>query len=156
MSDVLEAFQSFVQEAEPRLRVALVARFGPDRGREATAEALAWAWEHWGRLQETANPVGYLYRVGSNWAKRRRWWSVLPFWRTEATHHDAPWVEPELPRALGSLTGRQRTCVVLVHAFGWTHREVAELLGVSVPTVKTHAQRGLVRLREMLEVTDDA
>ena len=42
---VREAFTEFVQSVEPRLRLALMAGYGPERGREATAEALAYAWE---------------------------------------------------------------------------------------------------------------
>lgn len=38
-------FVAFARTVEPRLRIALMARFGPDRGREAASEALAWAWE---------------------------------------------------------------------------------------------------------------
>lgn len=34
-----EAFTEFVRMVEPRLRIALIARYGPERGREAAAEA---------------------------------------------------------------------------------------------------------------------
>ena len=47
-----EVFTEFVRAVEPRLRIALMARYGPERGREATAEALAYAWEHWERVAE--------------------------------------------------------------------------------------------------------
>jgi hypothetical protein len=40
-------FEHFVHDIEPRLRRALVAAYGSQRGREATAEALSWAWENW-------------------------------------------------------------------------------------------------------------
>src|SRR6476661_1295562 len=53
-------FADFVASAEPRLRVALRAAFGFDVGEEATAEALAFAWEHWDRVQGSANPIGYM------------------------------------------------------------------------------------------------
>jgi DNA-directed RNA polymerase specialized sigma24 family protein len=46
--------------------------------------------------------------------------------------------------------------VVLVHGFGWTLREVAELRGVKVTSVQTHLERGLRRLRAALEVTTHA
>jgi RNA polymerase sigma-70 factor (ECF subfamily) len=51
---------------------------------------------------------------------------------------------------LGKLSVRQRQAVVLVNAFGYSHSEVAELLGVSKATVQTHADRGLARLRAHL------
>jgi len=64
-----------------------------------------------------------------------------------------PDVEPELPRALGRLTERQRVCVALVHAFGWTHQEVADLLDLSRSSVQNHVERGLNRLRSEMGVT---
>jgi DNA-directed RNA polymerase specialized sigma24 family protein len=53
-----ERFDALFQEVEPQLRRALIARYGVERGREATAEALAWAWQHrsellvWGPTSE--------------------------------------------------------------------------------------------------------
>jgi hypothetical protein len=38
-------FDLFFQLTEPRLRRALMAAYEFETGREATAEALAWAWE---------------------------------------------------------------------------------------------------------------
>lgn len=65
-------FTSFLETAEPRLRRALVGRYGPDVGRDAAAEALAYAWEHWERLRTMSNPAGYLYRVGQSKARKYR------------------------------------------------------------------------------------
>ena len=50
------SFEEFVVMAEPRLRHALIAAVGWGRGREATAEALAYGWEHWGDLRVMAKP----------------------------------------------------------------------------------------------------
>ena len=55
------SFVEFARTAEPRLRHALVARYGADQGREAANDALAFGWRHWERVQGMANPVGYLY-----------------------------------------------------------------------------------------------
>ena len=137
-----EEFAAFMREAEPRLRRALVAAFGSQRGRDATAEALAWGWENWSRVREMQNPVGYLYRVGRSRTRERR--RPVVFGRDDAPE---PWVEPHLAPALASLSERQRLAVVLVHGFGWTLREVAELTGIKVTSVQNHAERGLRRLR---------
>jgi len=53
-----EDFVRFVETTGPRLHRALVARFGWEDGREAAAEALAFAWEHRLELAEMDNPVG--------------------------------------------------------------------------------------------------
>ncbi len=47
MTLAADTFEAFVRDAEPRLRRALVAAYGPEQGRDAAAEALAYAWEHW-------------------------------------------------------------------------------------------------------------
>jgi hypothetical protein len=59
-----DGFRLFAEEAEPRLRRAFILSYGSDRGREATAEALAYGWEHWAKVRRMANPYGYLFRVG--------------------------------------------------------------------------------------------
>ena len=55
-------------------------------------------------------------------------------------------------RCLGSLTELQRESVTLAYYGGYTYREVAELLGVSIGTVKTRMRDGLIRLRDCLGV----
>jgi DNA-directed RNA polymerase specialized sigma24 family protein len=142
-------FEAFVTEVEPDLRRALFAVLGVDRGREATAEALAWAWENWDRVRQTDNPRGYLFRVGQTRTRSRKSRPVF-------VRHDwhEPHVEPYLGEALSELSESQRVAVVLVHGFGWTMREVGELTGAKVTTIQTHLERGLKRLRVALEVYD--
>jgi DNA-directed RNA polymerase specialized sigma24 family protein len=135
-----------VREHEPRLRRAFVAAYGSHRGREATAEALAFAWEHWDRLSNVENVPGYLFRVGQSRTRNRR--RELRFVLEQSTE---PTYEPGLLPALKSLTPRQRTAVVLIHGFGWTLREVAELTGTKVTTIQNHLERGLTKLRRQLE-----
>ncbi len=146
-----ETFTEFVRDVEPRLRISLLARYGPERGREATAEALAFAWEHWDRVRTMDQPVGYLFRVGQSKSRSRRR-PPLSVVRPESAE---PWVEPGLPKALQSLSDRQRMAVVLVHAYGWSQREAAEVMGVTADTVRTHLERGLSKLRASLEVAND-
>ncbi len=142
-------FSDFMRENEPKLRRALVSRYGGEIGREAAAEALSYAWEHWDRVAAMDNPGGYLYRVGQSRSRRLR-----PRRALFAPLDDPaiPWVEPALGPALQALPARQRQVVVLVHGFGYTHAEVAELLHLSRSTVQNHVERGLTNLRRRLEV----
>lgn len=150
-AEVGAGFTEFFASVEPRLRRALMATYGPEAGREAAADALAWAWEHQDRLEKIASPVAYLYRVGQSRMRRRK--VRLPFVRNDWAE---PRVEPRLAAALQRLTARQRVAVVLVHGYGWTLAEVAELTGTRVTTVQTHLERGLHHLRKALEVENDA
>jgi RNA polymerase sigma-70 factor (ECF subfamily) len=148
-----ESFDRFVREHEPRLRRALVAAYGPERGSEAVAEGAAYAWERWDRVRAMENPAGFLYRVGQSRTRRLARRGVR-FPTSASLTPELPWVEPGLPGALASLTEAQRVAVVLVHGYGWQLREVAELTGVAVTTVQNHVERGLAKLRAALEVDD--
>ena len=55
-------------------------------------------------------------------------------------------------RCLGGLTDLQRQAVTLAYYGGYSYREVAQLLGVAVGTVKTRMRDGLIRLRDCLGV----
>ena len=147
-----DAFTSFVKEIEPRLRFALVAGNGSERGLEGLAHALAYRWEHWDRVSVTDNPAGYLYRVGVRAARDMRR-SPPRFPPVAVT--DTPRVEPGLPHALRRLSHMQRQVVVLVGSYGFTHREVAELLSVSASTMQKHFERGMAKLRDSMGVTRD-
>jgi RNA polymerase sigma factor (sigma-70 family) len=145
-------FSVFVKETEPKLSRALAAAYGIQVGRDATADSMAYAWEHWERIQYMANPAGYLFRVGQTSARKyMRSGPLFP----AVDRIELPHIEPALPSALTALSESQRTAVVLLHGFEWSEREVAELLNVDRSTVRRHRDRGLDKLRRSLEVGTD-
>jgi DNA-directed RNA polymerase specialized sigma24 family protein len=150
VADRADEFSAFVTTAEPKLRRALVALCGAEEARDATAEALAYAWQHWDRVAGMQNPTGYVYRVARSRARPPRRRPAFP-----DVPSSLPEIEPGLPRALSELPERQRVAVLLVHGWDWTPGEVAEMLGVSVSTVRNHVARGLARLRGLLKVRVD-
>ena len=138
---------------ERRLRQALTATFGIDRGREAAADAFAYAWEHWDRVAAMANPAGYLFVVGRDRQRRRfRLPHTRPVFDTGADRAE-PWCEPALAAQMAGLSDRERIAVMLVNGYEWSLAEVAELWGVSKSTVQTHTERGLAKLRAGMGVT---
>ncbi|MGH9118601.1 MAG: sigma-70 family RNA polymerase sigma factor [Acidimicrobiales bacterium] len=60
--------------------------------------------------------------------------------------------QQQVRRCLGSLTDLQKEAVTLAYYGGYTYRQVADLLSVPLPTVKTRMRDGLVRLRDCLGV----
>lgn len=147
MLETTATFSEFCELVQPRLRNAFVARYGYTDGAEATAEALAYAWEHWSDLSGLTNPVGYLYRVGQSQTRRIRRTTPLLL---DASSTELPDIEPGLLEALASLPERQRVSVTLVVGYSWKLREVAELLEVSVSTVQNHVDRGMSKLRSKI------
>ncbi len=141
----IDAFRGFVMESEPRLRQALSASLGSQLGRQATADALSYAWENWVRIEGMVNPLGYVYVVGRDRGRKSLRRNRPVFYSVDSA--DLPWVEPSLPTALEGLPDRQREVVVLLHCYQWTMSEVADLLEISKTTVQNHAERGLASLR---------
>jgi DNA-directed RNA polymerase specialized sigma24 family protein len=142
-----EDFDTFARRCGPDLRRVLVARYGVEVGIEATADALAYAWERWERVGAMANSTGYLVRVGQSAARRyRRRPVVLP---TTPSDTESSF-DPRLPRALERLSARQRSAVLLICVHDWTYPAAAAAFGVSESTLRNHVRRGLESLRREL------
>jgi DNA-directed RNA polymerase specialized sigma24 family protein len=152
-------FEAFCRAVEPRLRRALVARFGEQQGREATLDALAYAWSNWDRLEAMDNAAGYLYRRACRATVRLRHRESRRAGPTRSSDFEGETggpgdYEPRLGQALASLSTKQRTAVLLVHGWHYSQTEAAEVLEMSISTLRTHLDRGMARLRKALEVSD--
>jgi RNA polymerase sigma-70 factor, ECF subfamily len=109
-----------------------------------------------GRYEERGNLAGWLKRVTARVALGR----VRSRTRRREVPLDLaePGSEPlaatdgiALQVAVSQLPGRLREVIVLKEIEGYSHREVAELLGISVVASRVRAHRGLARLRQLLE-----
>ena len=145
----LDSCSLFVSEAAPKLRRAFAARFGLGIADDVTAEAVAYAWNHWDRVASMANPVGFLFTVGCSKARKYRRWGRRIAFPVESVRPIES--RRDLFDGLRRLSDDQRVAVVAVHGYGWTYAEVAEILGVSTTAVTNHVHRGLAKLRVLLQ-----
>ena len=125
---------------------------------DLVAEAFSRSWRSLAE-GEVRDPGAYLRRVIVNEAVRRRRWDRLArsHWgRAESRGFEDDWAtRDELLRGLDRLPARQRAVLVLRYWEDLSEARTAEVLGMSVGTVKSHAHRGLEKLRAILEDNDE-
>jgi DNA-directed RNA polymerase specialized sigma24 family protein len=153
VSSTSSTYDSFVAEHRPRLLQVLVARFGIEVGADATADAMAYSFEHWDRVESMTNPLGYLFRVGQTSARKQFRWS-RSFALPEPEPNRLPDVEPGLARALMKLDYEQRVMVMLVHGHDWSYAEVAAVFDVTVTKVRNELSSAMQKLRKQLGSAD--
>jgi RNA polymerase sigma-70 factor (sigma-E family) len=153
-SDREASFAEFVRARWPRLvRLAYSLTLDVGRAEDLVQESLAKLWPVWPRIRD-GSPEAYVRRTivnGAISASRRRWRGEEPRWELPETvapvEVDSIDTRDLIRRELAHLSLLQRAVVVLRYAEDMTEQQVADLLGISPGTVKTHASRGLARLR---------
>jgi len=159
-------FAEFVALRGPSLvRLARGLLRDPHQAEDVVQDVLAKALLHWGRISSIEAPDAYVRRMVINGCTS---WFRRAVRREHVHDHDAlPQVlQPDgsvtvddrdrVVSLLRSLSYRQRAVLVLRHYEGVPDREIADLLGVSEPTVRSLAHRGLTRLRHTIEEEDAA
>ncbi len=116
--------------------------------------ALARAYPRWSRIQRD-DPEAYVRKIMLNtWSSwwRRHWRGEVPSGQLpEAAgpdHYSIVDSRQALRAALAKLPPRQRAVVVLRYHQDLSEAQVADLLGVTVGTVKSQAAKALATLRE--------
>lgn len=146
-----------------RSLVRLATMLVGDRGtaEEVVQDAFVAVHGRWGRLREPDRALAYLRRSVVNGAR-----SVLR--HRQVVHRHAARQRPLQPEpgadtdltlaerrhsvltAVEELPLRQREVIVLRHYLELSEAEIAETLGISRGTVKSHASRGAATLRTQL------
>jgi RNA polymerase sigma factor (sigma-70 family) len=105
---------------------------------DAVRDPVAWAWR-------TA------FRVAAGELKERgRMTHRIP---ERSVEMDLPAID--LVRALGRLSPKQRSALVLFHYAGYPVKEIARILDSTTAAVKVHLSTGRKRLRALEEVADE-
>ncbi|MFJ4470022.1 SigE family RNA polymerase sigma factor [Streptomyces sp. NPDC089424] len=152
-------FDAFVTARWPVLLHLARLLVGGDRHRaeDLVQDSLVKLWFVWPRIAEEA-PEAYVRKVMVRAAARsgrRLWWGERPVDRLPdvagADDVSADVAErSRLEAALARLTPRQRVAVVLRYYQDLPEQQVAEALGCPVGTARSHAARGVARLRQLL------
>jgi RNA polymerase sigma-70 factor (sigma-E family) len=150
------------EEAFPRLyadayRVAFRLLGERSEAEDVAQEACARAYSRWSSVHDYAEP--WCVRVAGNLALdvlRARTRALKRQERLVSEH--APVTSAagsderlDLYAALQDLPKRQREAVVLRYLGDQSEEQTAALLGLSVGSVKTHASRGIAKLREVIQ-----
>ena len=133
------------------LRAAYLLTGDLGRAEDLLQEALLKVALRWSRLGGQ-NPDAYvrvvLYRDQVSWWRRRRPTTMAdPPEKVQVGDPDASERQLMVRDALAGLTAKQRAVLVLRYYDDLTERQTAEVLGVSVGTVKSQASAALARLR---------
>ncbi|HEY3258700.1 MAG TPA: SigE family RNA polymerase sigma factor [Pseudonocardiaceae bacterium] len=144
------------------LRTAVLLLCGdPVRAEELVQATYERTYRSW-RVARDGDPQAYARRVLVNlrvdgWRRTRREVVVDPGALPEQAGPDNTGVvvaRNPVVQALARLPPAQRRVVVLRHLFDLTETEVADELGISVGTAKSHHARGIARLREIFAEGD--
>jgi RNA polymerase sigma-70 factor (ECF subfamily) len=161
-----QAFADLYDASSSRL-YGLVLRVvrDPAQSEEVTQEAYLEIWRSCARFDpDKGSPISWMMtiahrkavdRVRSAEAATRRDQTYERASRGRDYDVTAEQAERDLDaqrvrRAMQSLTETQRGAVELAYFGGYTHTEVAALLGIPLGTAKTRIRDGLIRLRDIL------
>jgi RNA polymerase sigma-70 factor (ECF subfamily) len=85
--------------------------------------------------------------------REKRTSALLPPADDVADEVEASLERERVRRCLEGLTELQRESITLAYYGGYSYREVAGLLGITLGTIKTRIRDGLIRLRDCMGVT---
>ena len=155
-------FTEYVAARGPALeRFAYVLTGDPHLAQDLTQTALLKAYRRWRWVARAEHPDAYVRRIVTtsflDWRRRRSSREapvgVLPEPDPGGDPADRVADRDQLHRALATLTSRQRAVLVLRHYEGLDDAAIAGLLRCGEASVRSHASRGLQRLRASLDPT---
>ncbi|WP_378064062.1 RNA polymerase sigma factor [Actinomadura yumaensis] len=160
--ETLSSYPEFYRHWMPRLTGFLRAQTSDSRWVEDVAqESMLAAQLRWDELMTYDKPGAWLFKVATTmlrrWqAKAREQCTSLDDMVTRGVHHGlvaAAWEADghlDLMNAIRSLPRRQREAVALHHLLQMPLAEVADILGITEGSAKTHVHRARKRLEELL------
>jgi RNA polymerase sigma-70 factor (sigma-E family) len=149
-------FDLFVRGRTPGLlRAAYLLTGDQHLAEDLVQSALARTHRRWTQLHHEGNAEAYtrktMYHLQASWWRRRKVVESMPGDLPELSrsydHAELISTRLMLLRALLRLTPKQRTVLVVRFFEDQSERQTAELLGITVGTVKSQTAKALTRLR---------
>jgi RNA polymerase sigma-70 factor (sigma-E family) len=152
MPTAKESFEEYVRARTGALsRIAYLLTGDHHLAEDLVQQTLLQVVGRWPRLVAAGDPDPYvrrvLYHQHISWWRRRHEIARDIGERSAADPSDAVVVAVAVRRALLRLAPRQRAVLVLRYFEDLTEAQAAEMLGISIGTVKSQARDGLARLR---------
>lgn len=177
----MEAFEALYREHYPRVYALALRMLRDGRlAEELSVEIFARAWESLGSFRGQSAFGTWLHRLGVNQilnylrTERRRHARITivadlpegsdsrdePHEPSERLDMDAyardvsramPDTRIDLERAIAALPDRAREALILHHVEGYKYREIADLMGTKIGTVKAQIHRACAMIREAMD-----
>jgi RNA polymerase sigma-70 factor (sigma-E family) len=145
-------FDDFVVARTPALsRTAYLLTGDAHLAEDLVQTALLQAARAWHRIGD--HPEAYVRRI--LYTQNISWWRRRRLQESPLHDHDRPTSSPDtdlrltLEEALGRLTAKQRTVLVLRYFEDLTEAQTADQLGIGIGTVKSTTRQALGRLRTL-------
>lgn len=132
---------------------------GADSADDMTQEVFIRAWEKLGTFRGDASFGTWLHRLAVNLilsrreSQRRResrFVSADEVIRSAGARLVRPWVRMDVEKAVERLPDGAREIFVLYDVEGYTHEEIANMVGISIGTSKSQLHRARMLLRKYL------
>jgi len=159
-ADPAVEFEAFFERHHRDLgRLAYLVTGDQSAADDLRADVLLDVWRQWDRVREAESPLAYARRMTINQAASRVRRLTSERRRMRLFQVDALAPAPgqdgeasvDVRRALQALPERRRACVVLRYAMDLSEQEVAQILGISVGTVKSQTSKGAAALQRLLD-----
>jgi len=151
------AFEELVRRRQSTIR-NLLRRLCRDHALadDLSQQTFLQAWKTLTSLQSPGAFGGWLRQIAvNNWLQQVRARKEMRSTDDEdapiQSVIETPGERIDLDQALMQLMPDVRLCIVLSHAEGMSHGEVADTTGLPLGTVKSHIARGTAKLRELLQ-----
>jgi len=160
-SDDQAAFQQLVERHQCTIRRFLRRLSNGDHGTadDLAQETFLMAYRKMHTLKSSSSLVSWLhtiaYRQFLQYTRKHARQSVMAQPPEQSIDtRQAVDAEILLPRLMRLVSSEERACLTLAYAAGMSHPEIVEITGMRLGTVKSHIQRGKLKLQSWLEEHD--